>query len=86
MGVILFNECLTVVGFVLSFRAIEQGPVSLVSTVLSTRPAFVFVYAVVVSCFFPGVLNERLSRGTIAAKVVSVCLIVGGVTLLTLAG
>ena len=86
LGVILFNECLTVVGFVLSFWAIEQGPVSLVSTILSTRPAFVFVYAMTVSRFFPAVLNERLSRGIVVAKVVSIGLIVGGVTLLTLGG
>jgi len=86
LGLILFNEGLAVVGIGLSFWAIAQGPVSLVSTVLSTRPAFVFVYAVVVGRFFPAVLNERLSRGIITAKVVSIGLIIGGVTLLTLGG
>jgi len=86
LGLITFNECLAVVGFILSFWAIEQGPVSLVSTILGTRPAFVFVYAVAVSRFFPRVLNERLSRGTVITKVVSIGLIIGGVTLLTTGG
>ncbi|MBL7166588.1 MAG: EamA family transporter [Dehalococcoidales bacterium] len=86
LGLILFNECLAVVGFVLSFRAIEQGPVSMVSTILSTRPAFVFVYALAVSRFFPAVLDEHLSRGIIATKLVSIGLIIGGVTLLTTGG
>lgn len=86
LGLILFNECLAVVGFVLSFWAIEQGPVSMVSTILSTRPAFVFMYAVAVSRFFPAVLDEHLSRGIIATKLVSIGLIIGGVTLLTTSG
>jgi len=86
LGLITFNECLAVVGFILSFWAIEQGPVSLVSTILGTRPAFVFVYAVAVSRFFPRVLNERLSRGIVITKVVSIGLIIGGVTLLTTGG
>ena len=86
LGLIAFNESLSVVGISLSFWAIEQGPVSLVSTVLSTRPAFVFVYAVAVSRLFPKVLDERLSRGIIATKIASIGLIIGGVTLLTLGG
>jgi drug/metabolite transporter (DMT)-like permease len=83
LGLLSFNECVAVVGIVLSFWAIEQGPVSMVSTILSTRPAFVFVYAMAVSRFFPTVLDERLSRGIIATKIVSIGLIIGGVTLLT---
>ena len=86
LGLILFNECLAMVGFVLSFRAIALGPVSMVSTILSTRPAFVFVYAVAVSRFFPAVLDEHLSRGIIATKIVSIGLIIGGVILLTTGG
>ena len=86
LGLILINECLAVIGFILSFRAIEQGPVSVVSTILSTRPAFVFVYAMGVSRFFPTALNERLSRSIVATKVVSIGLIIGGVILLTSGG
>ena len=86
LGLISLNECVAVVGIVLSFWAIEQGPVSMVSTILSTRPAFVFVYAVAVSRFLPKVLDERLSRGIIATKIASIGLIIGGVTLLTTGG
>jgi len=86
LGLMMVNECLAVTGFILSFWAIEQGPVSVVSTILSTRPAFVFVYAMVVSQFFPAVLNERLSRGIVTTKVVSIGLIIGGVVLLTSGG
>jgi len=86
LSLIAGNECLAVVGFIFSFWAIEQGPVSIVSTILSTRPAFVFFYAMIVSRFFPAVINEHLSRGILATKVVSIGLIISGVILLTSAG
>ena len=41
LALLLLNECIATGGFILSFWAIERGPVSLVSTILSTRPAFV---------------------------------------------
>lgn len=84
LGLAAFNETLTIAGFVMSFWAMDQGPVSLVSTIVGTRPAFVFVYALALSFFLPGVLNERFSRGVIITKVVSIGLVIGGVTLLTL--
>jgi drug/metabolite transporter (DMT)-like permease len=86
LGLTTLNEALATAGFVMSFWAIEQGPVSLVSTIVGTRPAFVFVYALVLSFFFPAALNEHFSRGVIITKVVSIGLVIGGVTLLTLGG
>jgi len=64
----------------------EQGAVSLVSTIMSIRPFFVFTYALVLSRVFPAVLEERLSRGITIIKIISIGLIIGGVTLLTLSG
>ncbi|MFC1864579.1 EamA family transporter [Chloroflexota bacterium] len=86
LGLLTLNECIALVGIILSFWAIEQGPVSLVSTILSTRPCFVFIYALVLSRIFPAVLEERLSRGTLIIKITSIGLIISGVTLLTLSG
>jgi uncharacterized membrane protein len=81
---ITLAESAIVVAVVLSNLAIQRGPVSLVSTVLSIRPAFVFVFALILSRFFPGVLNERLTRGIAILKFVAIIMIVGGVGLLTL--
>lgn len=86
LALLTFNECVVVVGVVLSFWAMEQGPVSLVSTIMSTRPAFVFVIALALSQIFPAVLEERLSRGIIVTKIISIGLIIGGVSLLILSG
>ena len=82
LGMLALNETAAVGGFLLSFWAIAQGPVSLVSAILSTRPAFVFLFAAAVSHFFPSALQERLTRGVILTKVVSIALIVGGVVML----
>ncbi len=78
------NETIVLVGIVLSFWAIENGPVSLVSTVMGIRPLFVFLYALALSRFFPTVLGERLSRGSVTLKVASIALIVGGVAIINL--
>lgn len=83
LTLLVLNECMALGGIILSFWAIEQGPVSLVSTVMSIRPGFVFVYALVLSRIFPRVLAEHLSRGIIAIKVISIGLVIGGVILLT---
>lgn len=84
LAVLTLNEGIALLGIILSFWAMERGPVSLVSTLLSTRPCFVFIYALALSRIFPAVLEERLSRGIMLIKMLSIGLIVGGVILLTL--
>ena len=85
MVLIAFNETLALLGIVLSFWAIERGPVSLVSTIIGTRSLFVFVYALALSRAFPVVLlEERFSKGVMALKLISIAMIVGGVTIINL--
>jgi len=84
LSLLTLNELLVVAGVILSFWAMEQGPVSLVSTIMGARPAFVFIFALALSRIFPAVLEERLSRGIIVMKIISIAFIIGGVTLLTL--
>ena len=84
LALLSLNECIALVAVTLSFWAMEQGPVSLVATALSVRPFFVFIYALALSRVFPAVLEERLSRGIAVVKIISIGLIIGGVTLLTL--
>jgi drug/metabolite transporter (DMT)-like permease len=84
LSLLLINESIAIVGVILSFWAIERGPVSIVSTIMSIRPGFVFIYSLSLSLFLPGALEEQLSRGIIVTKVISIGFIVGGVALLTL--
>ncbi|UCC59808.1 MAG: DMT family transporter [Dehalococcoidia bacterium] len=82
LGVIGVNETLALAGIILSFWAIERGPVSLVSTVMGSRPFFVFLYVVLLRRLLPAKLDERLSRGIVALKVISMALVVGGVAII----
>ena len=81
---IALNETIALGGIILSFWAMEKGPVSLVSTVMGSRPFFVFLYALALSRTFPRVLDERLSRAIVILKIVSIALIVGGVAIINL--
>lgn len=56
---------------------------ALASTVMSARPAFVFLYAMVLSRYFPGVASEPLTRNVILTKSAAIILVMGGVALLT---
>jgi drug/metabolite transporter (DMT)-like permease len=84
LGLLFLNEVIALAGIILSYWAMQQGPVSLVSTILSIRPAFVFIFALVLSQIFPNVLEEHLTRRILIIKIISIALIIGGVSLLTL--
>ena len=85
LGIIASNETLTLGGIVLSFWAMEQGPVSLVSTIGTTRAFFVFIYALALSRYLPSVLSETLGRRTSMVKLAAIALVVGGVAMINLA-
>jgi uncharacterized membrane protein len=84
--ILTLNEGAALFGFLLSFWAMERGPISLVSTLLATRPAFVFIFALIASRFYPAALDEQMDRRTVLLKLASIALVIGGVSLLTLNG
>ncbi len=84
IGLIVLGQSIVVVAILLSFLAMDEGPVSLVSTVIGVRPVFVFIYTLVISRFFPAVINERTTGRIITLKLTAIAMIVGGVAMLTL--
>lgn len=83
---IVFGEgLLAFLGVALTLLALRLGPVSLVATMLATRPLFVLVFSVLLSTKFWPVLNEPLRRDTIVIKALSTAMIVGGAAVLGLA-
>jgi drug/metabolite transporter (DMT)-like permease len=80
------NETIALGAAVLSFWAMERGPIALVSTMMGVRPFFVFIYALALSRAFPAVLDEYLTRGIAVLKIASIALIVGGVAIINLVG
>jgi len=86
LSLIVVTEIIALVGILLSFWAMEEGPISLVSTVMGARPLFVFLYALLLSRALPGVLDEKMTRGVVALKFVSIALIMGGVAIVNVLG
>ena len=86
VGLILLTEgALVFVALAFLLGAIYSGPVSLVSTVMATRPLFVFALGIVLSMGVSNVLNEPLERKILFVKTLSIVMTIGGVAAVTLA-
>lgn len=83
---ITVNETLALAGIVLVFRAMESGPVSLVSTITGSRPIFVFFLALALNRILPNFLLESKSgRGVLVVRLVATAMIAGGIAIIYLA-
>ncbi len=86
IGVFVLAEGFVVLfAMVLTLRAFELGPVSLVATAMATRPLFVFAMSVALSSSLWPVLNEPMDRRTLLHKLTSTAIIVGGIAGISLA-
>lgn len=82
---VIINETLVIVSAIMLFWAMEKGPVSLVSTIVSTRPVFVVIYALILSRFLPNLLLERdIGRGVLAVRLAATAMIAGGIAIIYL--
>ncbi len=84
IGLLVFTSLLAQVGTVLLFVAIESGPVSLVSTVVSTRPLFVLLFAIVLSRLSPMFLDWHATKSILGLRIVATIMIVGGIIIIHL--
>jgi drug/metabolite transporter (DMT)-like permease len=78
------NETLAMVGAVLLFWAMERGPVSLVSTIVSSRPIFVVIYALILSRVSPMFLEWQPGKLMLVLRLIAVIMIVGGIAIIYL--
>lgn len=76
-------ECIAIMGMVLSYLAIQRGPVSLVTLVTGTEGLFVIILAALISLFIPKVLKEEITKKTISLKIMSALLMIMGLYLIT---
>ena len=86
LGLILGSQSIAALGITLSFIAISTGPVALVSTIMNIRPAFVFLFSLILSRFYPNFINEPLKRSTLIIKLIGIVMITGGVVIIGLSG
>ena len=82
--IIIFNEIIATVSIILFYWAMERGLVSLVSAISSTRPVFVFIYALIISRFSELLLESRSSKGVLLLRFIAISMIVGGVAIIYL--
>jgi drug/metabolite transporter (DMT)-like permease len=78
------NEILVVAGIVSLFWAMEKGPVSLVSTIASSRPIFVVIYALILSRTSPAFLKWQSGKAMLALRLIAIAMIVGGIAIIYL--
>lgn len=83
-GLLVFNEAIAIIGVILLLRAIQEGPVSLVSTINASRPIFVVLFALVLSRVLPAFLEWQRGGGMLALRLVATAMIVGGITIIYL--
>ena len=70
-------------GNLLLLLAIENGPVSLVSALLGTRPVFVLAGTLALGVVAKEFLNERLTRADLLVKTASTAAVVAGVVVIS---
>lgn len=84
IGLLVLNETLAPIGIVLSFWALERGPVSLVSTIISSRPMFVLMAALILSRLSPMFLEWRYGKWILAMRLIATAMIVSGIAIIHL--
>jgi len=84
IALVALNETLAPIGIALSFWAIQRGPVSLVSTIISSRPIFVFIYALIISRVSPMFLEYQPGKVMLALRLIAITMIVGGIAIIYL--
>ncbi len=82
--IMIINETMAVFALILFYWSMQQGPVSLVSAIFSSRPLFVFLYAVLISRFSSFLLEEQTSTSTLFLRFIAISLIVGGIVIIYL--
>ena len=83
LGLMMCNEAMTPIAIISSYWALSKGPVSLVSTLVSTRPIFVVLYALILGRFLPNFLvKSAASQVMKVLRLVAIAMIVGGIALI----
>jgi drug/metabolite transporter (DMT)-like permease len=84
ISIVMVDVCLGFTAGILGFKALEMGPVALVNALLNVRPAFVFVFSLILSAFFPAIINDRLNKRTALLKLTAVALMTAGIVIISL--
>lgn len=83
LGFMTATQIINIFGLLSFTAAISFGYVSLVVGINQIQPLFVFLFASILSIFYPKILKEEVKGPIILLKVVAIILMIAGVTLIT---
>ena len=81
-GLNVVNEVLSLVGEIALVLAVLYAPVALVQSVGGLQPAFVLIFGVIITTFFPRFGQESLERKYIIQKIIGIVIVTAGVFVL----
>ena len=85
LGLMALNETLAPIAITMSYWALSKGPVSLVSTIISSRPIFVVIYALILNRFLPHFLvKSATSKIMLVFRLIATAMIAGGISIIYL--
>lgn len=80
---LLAADSLYIIADFLVIIAFSANPVSLVYTVTSVQPLFVLFYALILSRYFPKILEEDMNKKKVLMKLISIFIIIIGIYLIS---
>lgn len=81
--IFILDKLIEVAGQAFGAYATTLAPVALVGIVSSTQPFFVFLFAVILSIWFPQIIKENLSRKVVLTKLICMVMMFVGIIILT---
>ncbi|HEX7042163.1 MAG TPA: EamA family transporter [Patescibacteria group bacterium] len=78
------NQILAIMAEFFSSLAFSLAPVALVSVITGTQPVFVLILAIILSKWFPHIVEESLQKKHILAKAIAIFIIICGICLIYL--
>jgi len=84
LSMLVPNELVAPLAIALSFWAMQRGPISLVSTIIGSRPVFVAVFSLILSRALPGFLMKIPSMKVFVVRLAAILMIFGGISIIYL--
>ena len=81
---IILNQTLAPTGMAFLLWAMQNGPISLVSTINGSRPIFVAIYAIILNRIAPGFLLQSAGGGLLLLRLIATVMIVTGISIIYL--
>ncbi len=79
LSLLVVNDLTVIAAMILFFWSLERGPAAMVSTIISSRPVFVFVYALLVSRFSRSFLEWQYGQRMLLLRLSAITMICGGI-------